>query len=67
MKLKVVLEKGEDGYICVSVPGLQGCHSQGKTKAQALKNVREAIALYLAPYPKELKTSKNHQVLTLAV
>ena len=67
MRLKIVLEKGEDGYICVSVPSLPGCHSQGKTKTTALKNIREAIALYLAPYPKALKTTKSHQVLTLAV
>ena len=67
MKLKIVLEKGEDGYLCVSVPSLPGCHSQGKTKTAALKNIREAIVLYLTPHPKELRTSKNHQVLTLAI
>ena len=67
MKLKIVLEKGEDGYLVASVPTLPGCHSQGKTKTETLKNIREAISLYLAPYPKELKSSRNHQVLTLAV
>ena len=44
MKLKIVLEKGEDGYIVASVPSLPGCHSQGKTKQEALKNIREAIS-----------------------
>lgn len=29
------------------VPVLPGCHTQGATKAKALANVREAIALYL--------------------
>jgi predicted RNase H-like HicB family nuclease len=66
MKIKVVLEKGEDGYIVASVPSLPGCVSQGKTKEETLKNIREAIELYLEPDPKEVKPSKNHQVLTLA-
>ena len=48
-------------------PALKGCHTSGKTIAEAKKNIREAIALYLAPYPKALKTTKSHQVLTLAV
>lgn len=59
MKLKIVLEKGEDGYIVASVPTLPGCHTQGKAKAEVLKNLREAILLYLAPYPKELKTTQR--------
>jgi len=67
MKIKVVLEKGEDGYIVASVPSLVGCHSQGKTTEEALKNIREAIELYLEPDPKEVKPSKNHEVLTLAL
>ena len=67
MKLKVVLERGDDGYIVASVPTLPGCHSQGKTKEEVIENIREAIALYLAPFPKELKSTKKHQVLTLAV
>ncbi|MFQ6131225.1 MAG: type II toxin-antitoxin system HicB family antitoxin [Armatimonadota bacterium] len=35
-----------DGYV-VEVPDLPGCLSQGKTEAQALDNVREAIELYV--------------------
>ncbi len=47
MKFKVVIEKGEDGYYVVTVPSLPGCISQGKTKEEALRNIREAIELYL--------------------
>jgi len=43
----VILEKGEDGYIVAHVPALPGCWSQGKTRADALKNIREAIELYV--------------------
>lgn len=46
MKLKVILEKGEDGYIVAHCPALKGCWSQGRTEEEALKNIREAIELY---------------------
>ena len=67
MKVKVVLEHGEDGYVVASVPSLPGCLSQGKTRQEALKNIREAILLYLEPDPADVKPSKHHQVLTLAL
>ncbi len=47
MQLTVVLEEGEDGYIVASCPSLPGCYSQGMTEAEALANIREAIAAYL--------------------
>ena len=47
MKLKVVIEEGKDGYYVVTVPSLPGCISQGKTKEEALENIKEAIEIYL--------------------
>ena len=47
MKYKIALERTDEGY-SVSVPGLPGCWSQGATEAEALANVREAIADYLS-------------------
>ncbi len=47
MNLKILIEKGEDGYFVASVPSLKGCWSQGKTRDEALANIREAIELYL--------------------
>lgn len=46
MKYKIQLEKNEEGY-SVSCPELPGCWSQGKTKAEALKNIEDAIKTYL--------------------
>jgi predicted RNase H-like HicB family nuclease len=47
MKLRVVIEKDEAGYFVVEVPALPGCLSQGKTKEEALKNIKEAIEGWL--------------------
>jgi len=46
MKYKVAIRKSDEGY-SVSVPGLPGCWSQGKTEEEALANIREAIREYL--------------------
>jgi predicted RNase H-like HicB family nuclease len=42
------LEQEPDGGYVVSAPALSGCVSQGDTRSEALANIREAIALYLA-------------------
>jgi len=49
MKVKVIVEPGEDGYFVAHVPSLKSCWSQGKTKEEAIQNIREAIDLYLDP------------------
>ena len=46
-KYTIVMEAGEDGQIVVRCPTLPGCWSQGKTRDEALANIREAIELYL--------------------
>jgi predicted RNase H-like HicB family nuclease len=47
MKYRVIVEIDEDGVYVVEVPALPGCISQGKTRAEALANTKEAIELYL--------------------
>ena len=42
-----VIEKDEVGYYFAYVPSLQGCYTQGKTLEEALKNIKEAIALHI--------------------
>ena len=44
MKLLVTLERDETGMIVVECPSIPGCVSQGKTEAEAMANIREAIA-----------------------
>lgn len=45
--IKVLLEQGEDGWIVAHVPALRGCVSQGKTRQEALANIKEAIEGWL--------------------
>jgi predicted RNase H-like HicB family nuclease len=49
MGIKVVLQQGEDGYFVAHSPSLKSCWSQGKTREEALRNLREAIELYFEP------------------
>ncbi len=43
MKFLVTLEKDEDGWVVAECPTLSGCSSQGRTEAEALANIKEAI------------------------
>jgi predicted RNase H-like HicB family nuclease len=46
MTRRVLLYPGEDGFMVAEVPSLPGCISQGRTRDEALTNVREAISLH---------------------
>ena len=45
---QVVIFPGEDAYWIAECPSLPGCISQGKTKEEAVSNIREAIEGYIA-------------------
>ncbi len=47
MGYTVILEQESDGGYVASVPALPGCVTQGDTRAEVLRNVLEAIALYI--------------------
>lgn len=66
---QIILYSGEDGYWVVECPSLPGCISQGKTKEEAIENIKEAIHGYIAaleedniPIPAE-----NFTTMVLAV
>ena len=67
MNLKIVIEPGEDGYYVAHCPALKSCWSQGKTRDEALTNIREAIDLYLEPSPDELTPDDEHEVVDMMV
>ena len=47
MMRQVVIFLGEDGYWVAECPSLSGCISQGKTRQEAIANIKEAIEGYI--------------------
>lgn len=67
MKLKVVFEKSDEGGYTVYVPSLPGCISEGETKEEALRNIKEAIELYLEPVEDETVQYREKEILEVTV
>ena len=53
MKLPVVITPGENGYLVAEIPVFPGCISQGRTKEEALTNIKEAAELCLESIEEE--------------
>ncbi len=67
MDLKIIIEPDEDVFVAYC-PQLPGCVSYGKDEADAIRNIREAIDLYLRPIPRFFeKLPENAKVLEVAV
>lgn len=47
MKLRIMIEQDEDGIFVAECTTLPGCISQGKTRDEAIKNIKDAIGGYL--------------------
>ena len=67
MKLQVVLEPSEEGGFTASGPSLPGCISEGETRDEALRNIREAIELYLEPLDDDLLGKEGAELAELVV
>jgi antitoxin HicB len=52
MKYRVVIEPDEEGVFVAECPALPGCISQGKTRAEALANITDAMTGFLASLKK---------------
>jgi predicted RNase H-like HicB family nuclease len=44
---QVIVYRGEDDYWVSECPSLPGCISQGMTREEAVRNIKEAIDLYI--------------------
>ena len=70
MKYRVIIEQDEDGVFVAEVPALPGCISQGCTREEALRNIREAISAYLESlkaYNEPIPPSINEEVVEVAM
>lgn len=53
---QVIVYSGEDGYFVAECPSLPGCISQGETREEAIANIKEAIAGYVAVLEEDNQT-----------
>ena len=79
LNFKVIVEQDEDGWFIAGVPAIPGCHTQGKTYEEAVKNIEEAIDLCLEEagenmnyrqqivWPEEEKTARFLGIIDLPV
>jgi len=67
MKLRVILEPSDEGGYTVTVPALPGCISEGDTRDEAIRNIREAIQLYLEQVDDDGAFGSNCEQLELAL
>jgi predicted RNase H-like HicB family nuclease len=63
----VMLYPGEDGYWVAECPSLPPCISQGRTREDAIENIREAIQLYLEVLEDEGRPIPEDHYETIAV
>ena len=62
MKLHVKIETDEAGYYVAEVPALPGCFSQGKTKEEAISNIKEAIEGWLEVMESKTPIDRSHLI-----
>ena len=67
MTLQIVLEPSEEGGFTATVPSLPGCISEGRDRESALKNIQEAIELYLEPVEDDSQFSEQAELVELSV
>ncbi len=66
---QVIIYPGEDGYYVAECPTLPGCISQGKTREEAIRNIREAIEGYIVALEEDGLSipEERFELLTVAV
>ncbi len=64
---KIILYPGQDGYWIAECPSLPPCVSQGKTKEEAIANIKEAIQLYLDVLQDEGRAIPEDRMETVAL
>ena len=70
MKYRVIVEQDEDGMFVAEVPSLPGCISQGETRTEVLKNIQEAIEVYiesLKAHNEPIPPSIDEEIVEVAV
>lgn len=64
---QVIVYSGEDGFWVAECPSLPGCVSQGKTREEAISNIKEAIDGYIAALEEDHLTVPEERFEALVV
>jgi len=67
MKLKIILEPSAEGGYTVTVPSLPGCISEGDTREETLRNIKEAILLFLEPIEDDLNFPADSEIVEISL
>ena len=67
MEFLVVLEPDEDGFIVAECPALPGCLSQGKTRDEAMANIKDAIEGFLVSLRKHGEPLPSREITAVEV
>jgi predicted RNase H-like HicB family nuclease len=65
MNYSVILEQTDTGYVAY-VPALRGCASQGKSKEEAVDNIKEAMELYIESLRAHNQPVPSEERITIA-
>ena len=68
MRLRIIIEQDEDKTFVAECPTLPGCISQGKTRIEAIKNIKDAIKWYIESLEKHsepVPPSINEEVIEI--
>ena len=57
-EFNIIIEQDEDGFFVASVPELRGCHTQAKSLDVLMKQIKEAIELYLEVEELQVETPR---------
>ena len=70
MRYRIIIEQDEDGMFIVECPSLPGCISQGKTRKEALINIKDAMKGYLESLKKRrepIPPSIEEEIVEVAI
>ena len=67
MQMKIIVHEAEEGGFWAEVPAIPGCASQGETRDQLMKNVREAIAGCLTVDVEQPRKTGKDEVVEITV
>ena len=66
-KVNVIIEKDDFGYYAYC-PELEGCQTQGDSFEETMKNIKEAVELYLETLSKdEIGTFLSKEILNTSI